>query len=306
MPYPISIDALRVLDAIARKGTFAAAADELHRVPSAVSYTIHKLEEDLNVQLFDRSGHRALLTPAGRYLLEQGRQLLEATDTLARSTQRVAQGWETRLRIALDSLLPIRVLFSAVQQFRELEVPVEIQLTEEVFAGSWDALHTGRADLIVGAALDAQPAGSYDTYTIGQTGFVYAVSPDHPLTRELEPVSEDQIRHWPAVVVADSSRQLPPGSAGIFARQSTLTVSGMHQKVQTQMAGLGVGWLPELHAAQALEAGELVALKVNKPRRPVDLCMARRKGEAGKAQNWFWEHLSTTNYFDEWLAPVQQ
>lgn len=305
MHYPVSIDALRVLDAIERKGTFAAAAEELHRVPSAVSYTIHKLEEDLDVQLFDRSGHRALLTPAGHYLLEQGRQLLEAADTLARSTRRVAQGWETRLRIAVDSLLPVDALFPAVNTFNELAVPVEIQLSEEVFAGTWDALHTGRADLIVGASIEAQPAGSYDIQPIGQTGFVYAVAADHPLTREPTPVTEDSIRQFPAVVAADTSRQLAPGSAGIFSRQGTLTVSSMHQKILAQKAGLGVGWLPALQARDALERGELVSLAVSKPRRPVALCMARRRGEEGKAQAWFWDHLAAPEYFAQWLDPLE-
>ena len=37
--------------------SFAAAADELGRVPSALSYTMQKLEEELDVVLFDRSGH---------------------------------------------------------------------------------------------------------------------------------------------------------------------------------------------------------------------------------------------------------
>jgi hypothetical protein len=61
----LSLDALLVLDAIARKGSFAAAAEELHRVPSAITYTVQKLEQDLDVQLFDRSGHRAAY-PTGK------------------------------------------------------------------------------------------------------------------------------------------------------------------------------------------------------------------------------------------------
>ncbi|MDI1230208.1 MAG: LysR family transcriptional regulator [Methylobacter sp.] len=52
MKYPITLDALEVLDAIARKGSFAAAANELYRVPSVISYTVQKLEQDLDVVLF--------------------------------------------------------------------------------------------------------------------------------------------------------------------------------------------------------------------------------------------------------------
>ena len=83
----ISLDALAVLDAIDRRGSFAAAALELDRVPSAITYTIRTLEDTLDVLLFDRRGHRAKLTPAGRTLLEDGRRLLAeltgAEDALA-------------------------------------------------------------------------------------------------------------------------------------------------------------------------------------------------------------------------------
>ncbi|WP_313479793.1 LysR family transcriptional regulator, partial [Atlantibacter hermannii] len=45
---------LEVVDAVARNGSFSAAAQELHRVPSAVSYTVKQLEEWLAVPLFIR------------------------------------------------------------------------------------------------------------------------------------------------------------------------------------------------------------------------------------------------------------
>ena len=45
---------LEVVDAVARNGSFSAAAQELHRVPSAVSYTVRQLEEWLAVPLFER------------------------------------------------------------------------------------------------------------------------------------------------------------------------------------------------------------------------------------------------------------
>jgi hypothetical protein len=61
MKYPITLDALEVLDAIDRKGSFAAAANALFRVPSAISYTMQKLEQDLDVVLFQKEGRRATL-----------------------------------------------------------------------------------------------------------------------------------------------------------------------------------------------------------------------------------------------------
>ena len=233
----ITIDALKVLDAIDRKGSFAGAASELFRVPSAISYTVQKLEEDLNVSIFDRSGHKAVLTSAGRYLLEEGRSLLEAAENLAHTTRQVAQGWETRLRIGFNSLLPAECLFPAIQDFHQLGVPVDVQIIEEVFAGAWDALQSRRVDMVVGADLLSKPAGAVATNPLGEVPFVSAVGAEHPLASETGPLAEADIAQYPAAVAADTSRSLPPGHAGIFRLQRTLTVSNTdhhHRSMQKQ------------------------------------------------------------------------
>ena len=72
----LSFEALLVLEAIDRRGSFAAASEELGRAPSSLSYQVQKLEQDLDLVIFDRSGHRAVFTKAGRLLLERGRLLL--------------------------------------------------------------------------------------------------------------------------------------------------------------------------------------------------------------------------------------
>lgn len=297
----ITIDALKVLDAIDRKGSFAGAANELFRVPSAISYTVQKLEEDLNVAIFDRTGHRAALTPAGRYLLEEGRTLLEAAENLAHTTRQVAQGWETRLRIGFNSLLPAECLFPAVKEFYELGVPVEVQLVEEVFAGSWDALQSRRVDLIVGADQMSKPAGAFTTSPLGEMRFVYAVAPEHPLATAEQPLTEEDIARFPAAVAADTSRSLPPGHAGIFRRQRTITVANIDQKIAIQRQGLAVGWLPEARVREQLSNGTLIALSVHEPRQPIMLHLARHSEDQGKALMWFWENLGESAVIGSWL-----
>jgi hypothetical protein len=55
-----------------KKRSFAAASAKLYKTPSALSYTVQKLESDLNIQILDRSGHRARFTRTGQMLLEKG------------------------------------------------------------------------------------------------------------------------------------------------------------------------------------------------------------------------------------------
>ena len=61
-------DMFVMLDAIARYGSFARAAQALDKAPSSVTYSVRKLEDDLDVLLFDRRGPHATLTAAGRAL----------------------------------------------------------------------------------------------------------------------------------------------------------------------------------------------------------------------------------------------
>jgi len=86
----LSLDAIHVVDAIARRGSFAKAAAELHKVPSALSYTVNQLERELGVRLFERSRSHTRLTPAGQDLLEEGRRLLQLAAAAERRLGRIA------------------------------------------------------------------------------------------------------------------------------------------------------------------------------------------------------------------------
>ena len=113
----LSLDALQALDAIAREGSFAKAAEVLHKVPSALTYTMQKLESDLDVAIFDRSGKRAVLTPIGLALLEQGRELLRQADGVERRIKRLGEGWEATLTIAYDGVVPFEWMLPLIRDF---------------------------------------------------------------------------------------------------------------------------------------------------------------------------------------------
>lgn len=104
------LDVLVILDALEKEGSFAAASAKLFKTPSALSYTIHRLESDLNIQLLDRSGHRARFTPSGQMLLEKGREVLHIARELEIRAVKLQQGWENSLRLAVDSTFPVALL----------------------------------------------------------------------------------------------------------------------------------------------------------------------------------------------------
>lgn len=283
----LSLEALQVLDAIDRKGSFAAAADDLHRVPSAITYSIRQLEDSLGVALFDRAGHRAVLTDAGRELLSEGRRLLLAAADIECRVQQVAKGWESELRIAVDTVVGLDRIFRLVTEFYEQQSGTRLRILHEVLGGTWDALASGRADLAVGAGGDAPAGRSYATRPLGPVEMVFVAAPFHPITREKLPLTAEAIQRHRAVSIADTSRLLPPRTVGLLSGQDVLTVPSLEAKAAAHIAGLGVGFLPRWIAERESAAGRLRILAVDAERAPHEMVIAWRPGQEGKALKWF-------------------
>lgn len=297
----LSLDALLVLDAIDRRGSFAAAAEELHRVPSAVTYQVQKLEQDLDVLLFDRRTHRAKLTPAGRELLDSGRRLLDAAGAIVQRVRRVATGWELELGVAVDAIVPWTRVWPIVAAFyahceSHAAAHTRLRLSSEVFGGAWDALAEGRADLVLGAAGDPPPGGGYRSRMLAESFSVFAVAPTHVLANAAEPLSEATIAMHRAVVAADSSRRLPPRTVGVVAGQPTLTVPDLETKRAAHVLGLGCGFLPAHIATADIAAGRLVVKRVESPPLPLRVHVAWRETRPGNALSWWIDTVSRADW----------
>jgi DNA-binding transcriptional LysR family regulator len=300
----LSLDALAVIDAIDRNGSFAAAAEALHRVPSALTYTVQKLEQDLDLLLFDRSGHRAILTEAGTALLRDGRHLLRAAAEIESRVKRVATGWETDLRIAVSDLIPLPRLFPLVREFYAVQCTTRVRLLAEVFGGCWDALVSERADLIIGAPGEGPAGGGYATRALGSVQWMFALRPDHPLARLPEPLKSSELLTHRAVSAADSSRNLPPRTSGLLSGQDTFTVPDICAKRDAQVAGLGIGFLPTHLTGPDLAAGRLVAKRVDEPKPDTPLLIAWRSSDPGRAMRWFVDRLEDETLRSALLAPA--
>ena len=261
-------DALAMMDTIARTGSFAAAARELGKVPSALTYSVRQLEEALDALLFDRSSRQAQLTPAGSELLNEGRRLLQEMDAVANRVRRVASGWETQLSISVEDILSVPTIFELVEAFcqvRDSKDPAcadgpatRLRLRSDVLTGTWEALVTGQVDLALGVSgLFANPGG-IELRPLGDLPFVYCVAPHHPLAAITTPLEDAQLVHHRAVAVADTAQRLEPMTVNLLPGQDVLTVPSMRNKLEALLRGLGCGYLPEPLARPQIEAGRLV------------------------------------------------
>ena len=191
---------LEVVDAVARNGSFSAAAQELHRVPSAVSYTVRQLEEWLAVPLFERRHRDVELTPAGAWFLKEGRSVIKKMQITRQQCQQIANGWRGQLAIAVDNIVkPERTRQLIVDFYRHFN-DVELIVFQEVFNGVWDALADGRVELAIGATQAIPVGGRFAFRDMGMLNWHCVVASSHPLAKMEGPLSDEVLRNWPSLV----------------------------------------------------------------------------------------------------------
>lgn len=291
----LTLEALQILDAIDRKGSFAAAAAALDKVPSAITYSVRKLEEDLDVLLYDRRGHRAKLTIAGEELLLQGRHLLIAAQELENRVKRAASGWEAELRIVIDGIIQFDDMIPLIKEFEQQSCGTRIRISQEILSGVWETMVSGRADLAIGAAYYGPDAirmrGEFQTRLLGSVEWVFAVAPQHPLAQTEGLLTPAILQAHRAIAIGDTGQTLPSMTAGLLSGQDTLTVPTMQAKLVAQLAGLGCGHLPRRLALPYLRSGALVEKKTDTIRPPEDNRLVWRSANKGKALMWFLQKL---------------
>jgi len=302
-------DALAMMDTIARTGSFAAAARELGKVPSALTYSVRQLEDALDVLLFDRRSRQAQLTAAGEELLNEGRRLLAEMDAVAQRVRRVSTGWETELTIAVDDVLSRLTLLELCESFYSLRPSgdkepgpgTRLRLRTEVLAGTWEALVSGQADLALGVPADMPAPPGIEMKPLGSMPFVFAMAPHHPLASLPEPIGDEEIVRHRAVAVADSAMRMARMTVNLLPGQDVLTVSSMQAKIEAQLRCLGCGFVPEVLVREHVRHGRLVTKLVKRQRRVGGMAYAWRsaavpqpkKAPQGLALQWWLQQLES-------------
>jgi len=295
----ISVEALLVLDAIVEQGSFAAAAEKLNKVPSALSYIVQKLEEQLSVTLFQREGRRSVLTPAGKYLLNEGRHVLIAINKISEQTKTIANGWEPTIRIAVDSIIDIDMVMPIFNTFLETHGNIELDIKEEVLNGTWEALIHDDVDIAIGAAAPIPTHKGIRAIPLCELDVVFCVNAMHELAQNNNILSQTQLQNYRTVVVHDSAKRIIPKTTGVIEQSEHLYVSTIDQKIKVILAGLGAGFLPINRVQSLLDAKQLIAINLAEPQPSNQLYIAWKVVNKGKGLNSLLSILS--DYFDNEL-----
>jgi DNA-binding transcriptional LysR family regulator len=261
----LTLSQMQMFVAVADAGSFRAGAARLHRVQSAVSHAIANLEEQLQVRLFDRSGHKPVLTPTGKALLGDVRVILSKVEALRSRAQGVGQGIELGLALAVDTLFPPAMVANAMRGMHAVYPGIAIRVEYSSMGGTIDALNSGRCNLAIAAFGHADEKISREF--LMQLHTVAVAAPSHALAvhaglrgaKGLDAAAAEHVQ----IVVEDPST-LSQGYDIDVLSPSTWRVTDMYIKLELLRAGLGWGKMPAWLVANDLAAGTLVQLPVSR------------------------------------------
>lgn len=246
------LDAIHALDAVIRYGGFARAATALNKAQSAVSYQVEKLERQLGVALLDRSGYRVRLSAAGEALLVEGRRLLDQADYMATMARDFGGGWEPRLTVILDGILPLETTLRALKTLAGEKVPTRIRVKVEFLGGVQFRFEKDHADLML--VKDFVSGPDLTSHPLAAVECVLCVSREHPLAHRKRVALRDLHEHVELSIQDSSDRG---DDRHMFAGERVFYLSDFIAKKQALHMGVGFGWMPRYLVHRELRSGTL-------------------------------------------------
>ncbi|MFA9218489.1 MAG: LysR family transcriptional regulator [Sphingomonadaceae bacterium] len=256
-----SLDQLRVFIAVIDHGGFAHAARALHRTQSVISYTIANLEEQLNVELLDRSKRRPMLTEAGKALLADARAVSLKVDSMRSRAKALSSGLEAEVSLVVDVMFSTCELVRILQAFQQEFPSVAMRLRTEAL-GAVTELVVNRISHI---GISGWMPGMPDTIERQSCGFVTMVpvaSPAHPLAKIDGKIPSAVLREHTQLVLTDRSTLTKGQDFGVLALRDW-RLGDLSSKHALLRSGIGWGNMPIEHVQWDLEAGRLVQLDIN-------------------------------------------
>ncbi len=273
----LDFNRLLAFHTVARHLSFSRAADELYTSQPNVSRQISKLESELGLALFQRTGNRVLLTDAGRLVEDYAQRTFELTDAMHRSLNELKGLERGYLRVAAGSTSGLYILPEAIAGFQRqhpaLDVTLQISNSQEALSRVLDST----ADLAFVDAALSTPAVQLQPYAQDELILVAApqrlaglkgmtrdaLGSETLLLREIgsgtRRVTEDALQHW----------NVQPGHM--------LVVNHSEALKQGAMAGLGLAFVPARAVALEVKQGLLAVLGGQEWRISRQLLVATRK-----------------------------
>lgn len=268
----MTYDQILTLDSIVKCGSFKAASEFLNKTQPSLSVAIKKLEEEFQIQIFDRSGYRPELTTEGRMFYEKAKLALAHMRSLELFGEELGLGVEPEIIVGIDGLAPLPKILCELRNFFNDYKSTNLTLAMEQISGVTDKLLNEEID--IGFTPIHDPTPELESIEVSKTRMVPVCAPNlNPILKEL--------MNSPQVVVTDSGSHSKDKSFGVFEETRKWNVTTMAAKKEIILSGLGWGRLPDYMIADELKKESLIeivdpALELH----DVKVYMARNKKKA--------------------------
>lgn len=277
-------ETLRTFIAVAETGSFSKAAERLCKTTATISYRIKLLEENTGVALFFRTTRSVTLTAAGEHLLSQARDWLSWLESMPSELQQVNDGVERQVNIVINNLLYNPQAVAQLLAWLNERYPfTQFHISRQIYMGVWDSLLYEGFSLAIGVTRTEALANTFSLDPLGSVQWRFVMAADHPLANVEEPLTEAQLRRFPAVNIEDSARTLTKRVAWRLPGQKEIIVPDMETKIAAHLAGVGIGFLPKSLCQSMIDNQQLVSRVIPTMRPPSPLSRAWRKFGSGKA-----------------------
>lgn len=271
-----TVEQWAILRAVVELGSYAQAAETLHRSQSSISYAITNLQHAAGVQLLQIEGRRAVLTEAGRALLAEVEPLIDDFLRIEQRASAVGHGERVALRLLVDSVFPKPRLLAALRRLAGVHPHVDVRLREAVRLPMPEP--TDRTyDIAI-----AQPViGARYGKRVADVDLIAVAAKGHPLAHRTRPISRATLARHLRIEIRDLELSAPTkGQTGGKAWH----MSTIDSALGVVREGLGYSWLPRHSIQSDLERGDLVELCLSEGgerRIPLDLCLADHESADG-------------------------
>jgi LysR family transcriptional repressor of citA len=258
----VDIEWLRTFVVAAREENFRRAAEELYLAQPTVSGHIDRLERALGTPLFHRVGRSVRLHDRGRRFLPFAVQALEAVDQGRLAVERLVQGFDASVTLAVSPLVAATYLPRFIHGFHEAHPTVDAVFHVAESRDIPARVAAGEAD--VGLALIPGERWGLLTVELYQDPMILVAPPDPYDLDGPPPAVDDLCRRYPMLthshplfwddLVRALTRRFP------FLR--TIRVEQMQVSARWVEQGLGMSILPLSLVRAPLALGRMVAIEV--------------------------------------------
>lgn len=258
----MTLDQIETFLAVADCGSFKAASEQLHRSQPALSVAVKKLEEELEINLFNREEYRPTLSPHGKAFYAKAKEFFSQSQGLQKYARQLSMGEEPEISLAIESLCPLSLVMDSLKAFSAIHPDTRLNISFEVLGGAAEKLEKGEVQLAISPAIGRFTEG-FECEPLVNVFMIPVMSKTSPILKSGKKVTLDDLKSFPQIIVQDSGQNPTAQHFGVLEGARRWYVKDVDTKAKIIINGLGWGRLPAHKVEKELACGDLVELTTN-------------------------------------------